>query len=189
MNLLSLDARWRRLNDPDFVSQIDGRSFSGLIDLGFDAPDAWPFGPLLEGGADVLEAGEDRLSPELCRLGEDRFLHAVLPIPVRGSDEVFFFAPWVQVAPTDFYAYIDSLTEGGPAFEGCEGLIANALPGFEDDDAIACRLVPGGTGERPVAQIQTDPLAQTQTDGISFDDLLDLYAAAGDDIRPHLANG
>lgn len=188
MNLLSLDARWRRLNDPDFVSQIDGRTFSGLIDLGFDAPDAWPFGPLLEGGDAVLESGEDRLSPELCRLGDDRYLHCVLPIPVRGSDDVFFFAPWVQIAPGDFYAYIDSLAPDGPAFQGCEGLIANLLPGFEDDP-LACRLAPGGPGERPSVLALSDPLAQTQSQGISFDDLLDIYAAAGDDIRPHLATG
>ncbi|WP_158585644.1 DUF2199 domain-containing protein [Pseudooceanicola sediminis] len=188
MNLLSLDARWRRFNDPDFTSQIDGRQFSGVFDLGYDAPDAWPFGPRLDGGAPVLDAGEDRLSAELCRLGENRYLHAVLPIPVRGSDEVFFFAPWVQVAPSDFYAYLDSLDQDAPPFAGCEGLIANLLPGFEDED-IACRLVPGGPGERPVAQAQTDPLAAAQAEGISFDALLDLYAAAGDDIRPHLANG
>ena len=30
------------------------------------------------------------------------------------------------------------------------------------------------------------PLKQAQAEGISFDKLLDIYAAAGSDLRPHL---
>ena len=36
MNLLDLDARWRRFNDPDRSCPCCGRTFSGVFDIGFD---------------------------------------------------------------------------------------------------------------------------------------------------------
>ncbi|UMA66034.1 DUF2199 domain-containing protein [Roseivivax marinus] len=110
MNLLGLDARWRRLNDPDYVCPCCGRSFGGLVDLVFEHPDAWPHGP--RGDAEVLEAGEDKLSSELCRAGEARYLRAVVTLPVRGADDAALLAIWVEVAPEDFYATLDALAEG-----------------------------------------------------------------------------
>ncbi|NIZ09239.1 DUF2199 domain-containing protein [Pseudooceanicola sp. HF7] len=183
MSLLSLDARWQRFNDPDFRSPIDGRSFSGIYDLGFDAPDDWPHGPRPE-GTEVLERGEDRLSAELCRLGEARFLRIVLALPLRGTDELFFMAPWAQVSPADFYRWLDAAGSGETP--ELEGLLANALPGFEEEEAAPLTLLPAAPQERPRAQVQTGPLAELQAEGLSFDHLLDVYAAAGDDIRPHL---
>ncbi|QPM89309.1 DUF2199 domain-containing protein [Pseudooceanicola algae] len=192
MSLLSLDARWRRFNDPDFRSPIDGRAFSGLYDLGFDAPDAWPHGPR-PADQPLLEAGADRLSAELCRIGEARYLRAVIALPLRGTGEILYLAPWVQVAPADFYAWIESTGQDGATPhdrgpEAIEGLLANALPGFPEDEGTALRLMPAGA-ERPRATALAGPLSEAITDGISFDDLLDLYAAAGDDIRPHISAG
>ncbi len=187
MSILSLDARWRRFNDPDYRSPLDGRAFSGVYDLGFDAPDAWPHAPLSEASPELVEVGEDRLSAELCRIGEERFLHAILALPIRGSEEVLFLAPWVQVAPADLHAYIDSLS-GEAAFTEAPGMLANLLPGFEDEGLTTpLALHAGGAGERPQIEPLDGPLARARAEGISFDTLLDIYAAAGDDIRPHLA--
>ncbi len=186
MSLLALDARWRRLHDEARACPCCGRRFSGLIDFAFAQPDAWPHAePTPE--TPEITAGEDRLSPDLCRLGEDRFLSALLSLPVRGSDEEVHFALWVAVTPETFYAYLDAATGEGPAFEGGTGWLMNDLPGFESDEPLPCTLLPGPEGERPRIRLSEGPLAALQSDGIGFDPLLDLYAALGDDIRPHLS--
>ncbi|MGR3803540.1 DUF2199 domain-containing protein [Marinibacterium profundimaris] len=185
MNLLDLDARWRRFHDEDRACPCCGRHFNGVFDLGFDHPDAWPFGPLPEGEAEV-QFGEDKLGTDLCRLGEVRFIRCILPLPIQGSDEVFNFGTWAAVAPGDFYAYIDACFGEG-RFDGCAALLMNALPGFDTEGDTPCTLLPGPEGERPRLMAQEGPLMAAQEDGISFDHLLDIYAASGSDIRPHLA--
>lgn len=183
MNILDLDVRWRRLNDPDWVSPGSGRTFSGVFDIGFDHPDAWPYGPALEGTE--LQVGEDKLGSDLCRVGEARFIRCLLPLPILGSDEVFHFGTWAAVAPTDFYTYLDACF-GEAEFDGCPALLANLLPDFETDGDLPCILTPGPDGERPRLMAQDGPLLTAQESGISFDRLLDIYAASGQDIRPHL---
>lgn len=186
MSLLALDARWRRLHDENRACPCCGRQFSGLIDFAFGQPDAWPHEEPTPDHPEII-AGEDRLSPDLCRLGEDRFLSALLTLPIRGSDEVVHFALWVAIAPDLFYAYLDAAMDNGPDFQGGPGWLMNDLPGYESDDPIPCTLSPGAPGERPRITVTNGPLATLQQDGIAFDVLLDLYADLGDDIRPHLA--
>lgn len=181
MTLLALDARWRRLMDPDYACPCCGRSFGGLVDIGFDQPDAWSHGPR-DPGHDVLEVGEDKLSADLCRAGARRFLRAVLPLPVRGAEDAAILAPWVEVAPADFYATLEAI-EAGEAPPPCPGTLANELPGH---GAPAGTLAAGSAAERPVFEPADGPLAAAATDGIGFDALLDLYAALGEDLRPHL---
>ncbi|WP_306132392.1 DUF2199 domain-containing protein [Roseivivax marinus] len=180
MNLLDLDARWRRLNDPDYVCPCCGRSFGGLVDLVFEHPDAWPHGP--RGDAEVLEAGEDKLSSELCRAGEARYLRAVVTLPVRGADDAALLAIWIEVAPEDFYATLDALAEGRtPA--PCPAQSANDLGPL---GRAAGTLEAASAAERPVFRAADGALAEAQAEGLTFDALLDLYAAAGEDLRPHL---
>ncbi|EPX81892.1 DUF2199 domain-containing protein [Salipiger mucosus] len=182
MSLLDLDARWRRFNDPDRACPCCGRRFSGIFDLGFEAPDAWPHGPRED---DELRVGEDRLTPELCRLDAQYFLRGVLHVPVRGADDALAFGPWAEVPRELLHAYLDSFE--GAGFAGGEGLLANALPGFEESEGTPVTLAATDSQERPALAAQDGPLAEAQAGGISFDALLDLYAAAGHDIRPHLA--
>ncbi|MGY9046230.1 MAG: DUF2199 domain-containing protein [Rhodobacterales bacterium] len=182
MSLLDLDARWRRFNDPDHACPCCGRQFSGVFDRGFEEPDDWPFGPRSE---ELLIAGEDKLSSELCRLGDRRFLRCVIALPLRGSDnERFFFGLWAEVSQADFYAYLDGSTEDGAPVTKLTATTANSLPLFPD--AAQGILRPGSGLERPRLIVTDGPLGQAQSDGISFDDLLDIYAAADKDIRPHL---
>ncbi|ETX16430.1 hypothetical protein OCH239_00920 [Roseivivax halodurans JCM 10272] len=180
MNLLDLDARWRRLNDPDYSCPCCGQSFGGLVDMGFEEPDAWPFGE--RGDAEVFEAGDDKLSADLCRVGERRFLRAILPLPVRGAEDAALFALWAEVAPEDFYATLDAI-DAGTEPPACPATLANELPEFGLPDGT---LVPGTEAERPTFRAGSGPLAEVQEAGLSFDALLDLYAALGQDIRPHL---
>ncbi len=183
MSLLALDARWRRFNDNTRIGP-GGQPFSGIFDIGFDHPDSWPHGAPRDAGQAELQVGDDKLSADLCKLGDDRFVCAMLSLPVRGADESVNLAVWALVPNEAFYAYIDFATGETEAFPTCEALLVNALPGF--DGETTCTLTEGAKGERPILIAQDGPLKVAQEGGISFDDLLDLYAGCGQDIRPHL---
>ncbi|WP_300434189.1 DUF2199 domain-containing protein [uncultured Mameliella sp.] len=185
MTLLALDSRWRRFNDPNRACPCCGRRFSGIFDIGFDAPDAWPHGERL--GEDDLDIGDDRLGPEFCRIGARYFLRAVLTLPLRGSEDGFSFGPWAEVPEPVFRAYLATVDNPDQPFGPAEGLLANALPLFEDEAESAVTLTLPDPSQRPRLTATDGPLAEAQAQGISFDDLLEIYAACGDDIRPHLA--
>lgn len=187
MSLLALDSRWRRFNDESRTCPCCGQSFNGIFDIGFDHPDTWPHEALRDSGETELQVGEDRLSADLCRVDEHRFIRCVLPLPLRGSDEHFCFGAWASVKPENFYRYIDDAVGEAEEFEGCFAWLMNDLPGYESEDPIACDLVPGHEGQRPTLKVHAGPLADAQKEGITFDQLLDIYAASGNDIRPHLA--
>jgi hypothetical protein len=184
MNILDLDARWRRFNDPDYRCSCCGRTMPGVYDLGFDHPDSWPHGHLADTDGDELQVGDDKLSPELCRYGDHRFIKAILTLPIRGSDDAINLAVWASLTPENFYAYLDHCFDGAE-FAGCEAWLMNDLPGFEGDP-IACALTPGPDDQRPALTAKDGPLQAAQTNGISFDDLLEIYADFDDDLRPHL---
>ncbi len=185
MNLLALDSRWQRLNDPNYACKCCGRSFGGIVDMGFGQPDCWPHGPLTDG--DTLTVGDDVLTADLCVFDDLRFVHCVVPLPVRGSDEVFLFGAWASLAVEDFKAYVLDATGEQTGFAGAAAWLMNDLPLFESDDPIACTLKPAESGaERPHLTAVSGPLAQAQAEGISFDQLLEIYAACGEDLRPHL---
>ncbi|MDX1780360.1 MAG: DUF2199 domain-containing protein [Thalassovita sp.] len=187
MSLLDLDARWRRFNDPDRSCPCCGQSFSGVFDLGFDHPSTWPHEPREDQA--FVKVGEDQLSPDLCREGEDRFIRVVMSFPIQGSDEMFHMTPWVRLEPAAFYAYLDTFDgQDAPAIDECPAELANVLPGFEaeTETPLPLMLIFPGAEVRPVATALSGPLAEAQEHGISFDRLLDIYAAFGQDIRPHL---
>ncbi|MFD1341404.1 DUF2199 domain-containing protein [Litorisediminicola beolgyonensis] len=183
MSLLDLDARWRRLHDESRSCPCCGRQFSGLIDLGYDHPDDWPHGHR-DDRPDV-QVGGDRLTADLCRLDGRYFIRCTLPIPIRGSDERFSFGPWAETSEALFRAYLGTYDDPPGTFEGGPALLANDLPGFGEIGA-ALRLEPRDAATRPELFAEDGPLRDAQTQGLSFDALLDLYAEAGHDIRPHL---
>lgn len=194
MALLDLDARWRRFNDPDRACPCCGRQFSGVFDIGFDHPTDWSHGE--RGDEAFLKVGDDQLTADLCRAGDGRFLRAVISLPIQGSDdEMLHISPWVRPDAATFYSYLDSFDGGTPPAPS-EALLANQLPGFEDetDAPLPVTLHFPGPDSRPIATaLPADPdssgdspLAKALKQGISFDQLLDIYAAFGQDIRPHL---
>lgn len=186
MSLLLLDRRWSRFNDTDRACPCCGKRFSGVFDIGYDHPDMWPHAG--RDGRDLVEFGEDRLTADLCRIDEDRFIRCVLPLPIRGSDEVFNFGAWGSIAPEKIHDYIDASERGDPAlFQGGFSYLCNQLPLFDSEEPIHCDMLPNPDPQlRPTLMAHDGPLEQAQREGISFDQLLDIYAACGTDIRPHL---
>ena len=186
---LESDPRWQRFNNSNRPCPCCGRVFEGVFDIGYDHPDPWPHGNRAQSGKDVLAVGNDRLGTDLCELGEYRFIRCILPLPIVGTDQRFAFGPWGSVHPDNFDRYVTSSTHPDNAeFEGCFAWLMNALPVIGGSEPLPCNLVPGAAGERPILEVHdgAHELAELQETGITFDQLLDIYAAAGQDLRPHL---
>lgn len=184
MNLLALDSRWRRFNDQTRACPCCGQSFNGIFDIGYDHPDDWPHAPRNH-GEDVI-ADDDKLGSDFCTLKGRYFIRSVLHLPVRGAEDAFGYGPWVEVSMETMRAYGATYGKDPQPFEG-EGLLANALPLFEDELGTALRLSCPDPSQRALVEPLDGPLAEAQAKGISFDQLLDIYAACGTDIRPHLS--
>jgi len=184
---LSDDPRWRRFNNSDRACSCCGRQFNGIFDIGYDHPDPWPHGNRAQSGEETLVVGEDKLGTDLCAWGKYRFVRCILPIPIIGAEERFAFGPWGSVNPENFTAYVESY-DGTKPFEGCFAWLMNMLPGVGNNEPLPCNMVPGPDGDRPILEVHdgAHELAEWQETGITFDHLLDIYAAAGQDIRPHL---
>lgn len=164
------DPRWQRL-----------MARGGLITLGFDAPDAWPHGPL---GKDEKsrDVGEDRLSPAYCSVDGHRFLRAQLLLPIREARTVFAFDTWGSVSEDSYQAFL-AARAGGETFAGAFAWLANHLPGFEGAEPVPCNLVAGAPGKPPRLQPQPGTsLYLAQSEGITAARLAEVYAAAGKDI-------
>ncbi len=184
-----IDPRWLRLNDRETPCACCGQTFEGVYNIGFDHPDSWPHGSRVESGLDTLEVGEDALSSDLCKHGEFHFLRCTLPIPIIGTDEVFSFGPWGSLSEDSLKAYLLAEIEGA-AFEGCFSFISNILPGCGMDGPLPADLYPHkDPTQRPQLFAHSGhPLAELQANGMSLDQLLDIYALTGNDLRPHLSD-
>ena len=186
---LESDLRWQRFNNSNRPCPCCGRIFDGIFDVGYDHPDPWPHGNRAQSGKDTLAVGKDRLGTDLCELGEYRFVRCILPLPIVGTDQRFAFGPWGSVHPDNFDRYVTSSTNPDDAeFEGCFAWLMNPLPVIGSSEPLPCNLIPGAAGERPILEVHdgAHELAELQETGITFDQLLDIYAAAGQDLRPHL---
>ena len=187
LSLLNLDARWRRFNDETRACPCCGRQFSGVYDLGFDHPADWPHAE--RGEHPFVKQGADQLSPDLCRVGDIRLLRAILSLPIQGADESVHITPWVQVSPDVFYAYLETWDNpDAPLPAPAPALLANDLPALAET-GTAVQISFPSRDARPQIDTATGALATALTNGLDFDALLDLYAACGDDIRPHLMQG
>lgn len=189
MTDLDGDPRWRRFNDRSFRCPCCGQSFNGVFDVSFDHPDGWPHGHRGASGEDVLAVGEDWLSRDFCVFGGDHFVRCVMPFPIAGTDGIFAFGVWGSVRQKNFEAHRAGFdTDEYGDFEGCFSWLCNILPCLGQEDPVPCDLRIENPAERPVlhAQAAGGTVRRHQDRGITFDQLLDIYAAAGQDIRPHL---
>ena len=180
---LANDPLWQRFNDDTHPCPCCGKTYSGVFDIGYDHPDPWPHGNRAASGHEVLTAGDDWLTSDLCAWDDFRFIRCILPFTIIGTDQRFAFGPWGSVNPDNFQRYL----EDEQAFEGCFAWLTNQLPWFDNSQSLPCNLIPEGGGVRPRLEIHDGhEAARFQEEGITFEQLLDIYAAAGQDVRPHL---
>ncbi|MDG1471701.1 MAG: DUF2199 domain-containing protein [Ascidiaceihabitans sp.] len=183
------DPRWRAFNDNSTACACCAETFNGIFDRGYDHPDHWIHANRTESGKDSLSFGDDWLNANLCAVGEQRFVRGVLDLPVKGSDIPFGFGVWCSLKPENYDAYAAIIhTDNNTSLGSFFGWMSNSLPYYDTEAPLACDVVFQDGGVRPLIKVHDDthPLGHDQVNGITFDTLLDIYAAAGRDIRPHL---
>lgn len=117
--------------------------------------------------------------------GQHYFVRCQLKIPLIGAEEgeCFAFGVWSTLAEKNFRIYVDTFdgdrqAELGPWF----GWFANRLAAYPDTINLKCRVHPQNDRQRPWIELEPTsehPLATESRQGISYDRLLEIYAAHG----------
>jgi hypothetical protein len=182
-----LDPRWLKLQDSDWTCPSCGEAHRGLFDLACTRPDFWRGNEEKRPNAE-LDLTSSFLSEDFCVLdGRHFFVRCVLQLPILATGGAFFgFGVWSTLSRKNLEIYIDTFDSGdqadlGPWF----GWFSNKLNGYPDTLNLKCQVRPQAGRQRPLIELDlTDhPLAQDQQNGVTFDRLLEIYAANGHDIR------
>ncbi|GGE46223.1 DUF2199 domain-containing protein [Actibacterium pelagium] len=183
------DLRWKRFNDPDRIAPNSGRQFNGMFPIDFDHPHPWRHVSLQVSGEDTLEFGDDRLTADLCQVGQSFFIRGEVRLPLLGTKEALVYTPWISVSLDNFKSYLNSKQSGDfSSFSSANGWMMNYLQGWDMTSWLPATLNFIAEASRPVIDVHPHhhPISMAQRNGVNFDQVLDLYAAAGHDIRPHL---
>lgn len=190
MGLLRDDPRWRRLNDVQTPCACCGMTFAGLPQVAYVAPDSWPGERIVESNQTLGRRPPPLLTHDFCVFGRARFIRCMLYFPLIGGEgETFGLGVWAGIDIQEFDLYVETFASGCQGRYGpWVGLLAHALPTFADTDLYGCRIIPKDGNARPEIRFppEEQPLGVAQRDGISLDRALDILAAAGADLRPHL---
>ena len=190
MSPLSADPRWRRLKERGFVCAGCGALHHGLFDLVFGWPEFWR-GDRTPLPNESFRLDEDTLTEDFCSIGEHVFVRCILSLPlVGGEEERVSFGVWSSLSSASFEVYYGNFNDDrqgklGPWF----GWFANRIPGFPDTLGLKCRVHPRDGRIRPFIELEPTqhPLAVAQRNGISLDRALEIFALAGHDLRPSVA--
>jgi len=150
-----------------------GEWHDGLPDLAFSAPYNY----------EQLSPDEQQSAyktDDVCVIGSDHFIRAVIPLPVIGTDEEFNFGAWVSLSETNFGRYLELFdsTEVG-AEEPYFGWLSNRLPGYPDTLSLKTNVHLRPYPNRPWIELEpTDhPLAIHQRQGIPRETLVEIFRA------------
>nr|WP_255548189.1 DUF2199 domain-containing protein [Erythrobacter ani] len=153
------------------------------FDLACGAPDVWPHEKVHEQNS-ALRWDGDFLSEDFCVLDGQHFMvRTVLMIPVIGLKDQFGFGCWSSLSRANFEKYIDGFDSGQYADLGpWDGWLMNRFKYFQDEpDPIAVDVQPKLGRLRPELSPMDDahPLAVAQRDGISPEQMLEIFAHYG----------
>lgn len=78
----------------------------------------------------------------------DRFIRAILSMPIKGTDDTLEYGVWVSLSEKNFLHYMDNFEENleGETFFG---YLCNNVPGYKETLHIRTNVVCGPQGERP----------------------------------------
>ena len=96
--------------------------------------------------------------------------------------EKFGFGCWGSLKAENFESYVREFDEG--SFQGCGpwwSWLCNGLHPFTDNDPVGCEMFPQPHRQRPVLRVKDDthPLFNAQQNGITPEQLLEVYAYYG----------
>lgn len=180
------DPRWLRLLDGAVACRSCGANH-GLFDIAYGKPDAWPEDEEKRPNAEILSA-RHVLTEDFCILdGRYFFIRASLLLPLRATASAALgLGVWCGLLEKDFRDYVASFDEGVQAhFGSWAGRLSNRLRGYPDTRNLRARVRPLDGRRRPVVTLVDgdQPLAPEQRDGLTFERLLEIYAAHGHDLR------
>ena len=113
----------------------------------------------------------------------------MIKVPVAGSAAYFSFDVCVSLKVENFDPLLRAAVVGGlDAVEPMFCWVCNALPYFDTANALPAEVSRFSQGIRSFVTLDLTcgPVALAQNQGQSFDQLLELYAASGIEVRAHL---
>ena len=160
-----------------FTCACCGKTVSGLPDLAFDAPLNYDQIP------EVERAARAHLDTEFCVIdGGDRFIRAVCPIPIRGTEQHFGWGVWVSLSEDSFERYRAAFEELDQSkMGGMFGWFCNRLPFYPDTLSLQTTVMPQDGRQRPLVWVNDahdiHPLYIDQREGITTERLGEIYAS------------
>jgi hypothetical protein len=142
----------------------------GSPSFAFAAPD--PYASL----SDEQKASMGSINDDFCVITHDdqtdRFIRAVLEVPIHGVEEPFLWGLWVSLSEKSFNRYLETYhapVDGDVFF----GWVSNRIGVYPFDESRPSDVRVQMGGHRPkivlhLAEDERDPLAIDQRDGISI---------------------
>lgn len=187
-NILADDPRWQRFNDTAYACKCCNQSFNGIFDLVSEAPGPWP-GKLTAQPNSHMLPNINILTEDFCVLDEHRYIRVQLPIPIIGAGQDFHFGVWGSLSLPNFELMLDHFNDGTQGeLEEVFSCLSNIIPLDGPTNATKAFMRPRNGRFHPLLYIldEEHPYYDAQQKGVSFDQLLDIYAIYGQDIRSHL---
>lgn len=189
---LDQDRRWLRLHDNEWSCPCCGLKHGGLFDLTCAKPDVWQGSEEWRPNSEI-RTSSNILTEDFCILnGEHFFVRCILSLPIITKPDISFgFGAWATLSRKNFDLYLDTFDSGeqaglGPWF----GWFSNRLNGYPDTLNLRSQVRPRDGRQRPYIELESaeHPLALEQRNGITFDRLLEIYAANGHELRAALSD-
>jgi hypothetical protein len=181
------DPRWKRLIEKPFRCAPCGGEHRGLFHLVSYAPVYWPdaIAPIAN---DEINSSEHFVSEDFCVIhGEHFYVRCLLLLPIFGSqNESFGFGVWASLSKENFIRFFNSFNDEKQSELGeMFGWLSTMVPYFESSEPLRCHVLPQDGRRRPLIELEPTQhaLAVAQYCGIEFEMVLDIYAAAGHDLR------
>lgn len=183
------DPRWRRFMGRSGPCPCCGNVMQGIFDISYDRPISYDDNLPKEPNS-AFTYDRNILTEDFCILDEHRFVRCILPLPIENSSEQFAYGVWGTVKPEYFPDIVERFDDGtqgavGPYFSWLSNRVYDC-----PDRPVKSTMYMQNDRKRPILMVEEEdhPLFTKQRDGITFDELLDIYAACGHDMRPHLSD-
>jgi hypothetical protein len=180
------DPRWDQILKRSWTCTSCGDVHNGLFDLGSAKPDPWQDPPIYLPNSAVTNSTHC-LTEDFCVLdGQHYFVRCVLQLPLLGMQgKCFAFGVWSTLSKQNFDLYVENFDHGerddiGPWF----GWFSNRLELYPDTLNLKCRVHPQPGRQRPWIELEPTqhPLVKDSREGITYERLLEIYAAYGHSV-------
>jgi hypothetical protein len=177
------DPRWISLQTGSMICTSCGQVHQGLFDVAYAAPFYWEGDPTPAEPKDIWDFS-NFLTSDFCVIrGENFFIRCILELPLRGMiGDRFGYGVWASLSKANFKIYFESFSSDeqgslGPWF----GWFSNKIDGYPDTLQLECQMKPQHGNSRPLIELAVSdhPLAVAQHQGLTMDELFEIYAGRG----------